>query len=155
MGTTTGYVHRYETNSGRYSGSIVNKIPNGYGVMNYNSGAEYSGNWYDGKYHGRGDMKCSNGEKYMGEWYYGIYHGSGTLTLCNGEIRKGNFHNGSFSSGTIFKTDGRICECSNFCNLMLHGTGKLITDSYTYTGEFKYDKFDGNGEIKGVRVLGC
>jgi hypothetical protein len=62
----------------RYTGSLRNHLPHGFGTKTYFNGDVYSGHFALGQRHGHGRMVYANGDTYEGEWSRNAHHGSGT-----------------------------------------------------------------------------
>lgn len=116
----------------RYVGVESDKLPDGWGEMEYHDGGRYRGEWsrgmrdgcgvmvsqgylstrYSGawrqdKQTGIGEMIYSNGARYTGQWVNNLYHGNGELTWANGDIYQGEFLYGMMhGQGTFTYKDG-------------------------------------------------
>jgi hypothetical protein len=72
-------------------------------------------------------------------------NGEGSYTYSNGDVYTGSFFNSLrhgygkciFSEGSIYEGDWNNDQC--------HGNGKLQSKDFTYVGEFKNGKKNGNG----------
>lgn len=109
-------------NGSIYTGSIIDGLATGYGVLVSPAGEIYTGSFYDGKFFGQGKIQFKN-YSYEGEFKEGLYEGkgveiesrknevrvfegtykeglkqgSGTLTLSNGLKLQANYKNGIFT----------------------------------------------------------
>ena len=98
----------------RYVGLSDDKLPHGWGEMDYQTGSSYSGHWAQGmrdgcgvmvspgtlstrftgqwqrdRMTGWGEMRYSNGAVYRGQWVDNMYHGRGELTWASGDAYAG------------------------------------------------------------------
>ncbi len=109
-------------------------LPEGQGVMHYESGAVYEGKWKAGKHHGQGTFIFANGMRYVGGWQNGKRSGYGIHYLSNGLIYKGSFFDGSsHGSGRLFHPNGQL-KCEG------------IKDHEKWKG--KYREFYANGVLR-------
>ena len=108
---------------------------------------EYEGFIKENKFHGRG--KLENGlHIYSGEFENGIYHGQGSLEGKTEDISlRGIFNNGRMING-VLKSRDIIYEGQLNSLYKAEGHGTLNTPRYKYTGEFKNDKFHGEGSYE-------
>lgn len=111
-----------ETNVGRYSGQLVDDMPNGYGIMDYSSGANYEGEWKNSKWEGDGVLTTPF-FKYSGEWSNGLPDGIGLIQFADSTYFEGNW------------TDGRRDG---------YGDCLFVNKDY-YSGEWSEDLPNGEG----------
>ena len=83
----------------------------------------------------------------IGQWRYGQFTGWGRESRRNGEVLEGRFTNGKVNGKGIFITIKGNKSVGDLLNNRLHGKGKLTTRNVQYSGDFKYNKMDGNGKI--------
>lgn len=85
------------TQWGRYSGQLVNGLPNGMGSLRWYDGRVSVGNFFkDGSVIGEGLTEWPNGDRYVGSHYWGMANGKGTLYLADGTVVEGNWENGQY-----------------------------------------------------------
>jgi len=110
----------------------------------------YEGTVCNGEYHGQGLQYKTDGSKhYKGNFVNGKYEGAGTLFLSDGRL-EGHFSDGNLEGpGKIILDDGHLFYDGNYKKNYKSGFGKLyyVNNGGSYVGEFKYDKFDGQGEL--------
>ena len=80
---------------GRYVGQVVNGIPEGKGIMYYNSGNKYEGDFRNGKREGKGIYYYNDGDRYEGDFKNGKKEGKG-IYYYNKESFKGDRYEGDF-----------------------------------------------------------
>jgi len=125
-----------------YEGRWVKNQLNGQGTYSKAGIVLYEGSWKAGKREGAG-WCCVGGKeaswKYEGEWETGKWHGQGKLvcTLSQQVLYRGQWHYGVRSGkGTQwFQTD-------------LSKHSGLISGMWEYTGDWKEDKWDGEGKLQ-------
>lgn len=92
----------------------------------YENGDVYTGALHGGLKVGNGSQfQLSSMRTYTGEWKEGMMHGSGSIT----------------SETMDYVYDGQLYKD------MKHGEGQLIEGKVKYSGQFKFDKYDGNGVL--------
>ena len=62
-------------NNHLYTGSLIEGIRHGYGVLVYPDGSSYNGYWENDKEHGEGSLKFSDQKLFSGLWKDGEYFG--------------------------------------------------------------------------------
>lgn len=97
--TFTGYSTK-EYSTGTYKGYLVEGVPEGKGVMVWNTGGSYDGEWKYGKFDGKGIYVWPGGETYDGEWKDGEMTGHGTYTDADGNVSEGEWRDGKL----VFRT---------------------------------------------------
>lgn len=65
--------------------SLIDGIPDGYGVITNPDGSVYVGNFINGQSHGKGKITYPGGASYEGEFNLGIPHGKGVCTYSSGK----------------------------------------------------------------------
>lgn len=144
-----------------YNGPLDSRYKyEGVGTMSWSNGTVYSGDFTGGQRDGQGKLEIkggatfdgyfkngafiegrvlSEGNIYNGKFNDGTYNGRGQLTYSNGDTYSGSFVNGMRSGKGSFtgsvELDGRF------------QSGKKGTYKFTYQGEFRSDKFHGQGQI--------
>ena len=92
-------------------GCVSGDCNNGYGTIQFSSGARYEGSFLGGKYNGYGIYSWPTGEIYAGQWKNDKRHGEGTRYLPNGEYGtcvyqddelKSGFANWTYTNGDIY-----------------------------------------------------
>lgn len=134
-----------------FVGAVVNKMPNGYGVMTYSDGLIIEGNFIDGelalnsiakitfqdgsiyegdidsygKPTGQGRRTLPDGYSYVGGFKELLNNGYGEATYPNGTIYKGYWKDGNWDgAGTIYYTNGQVKNT-------LYSNGVDISPGYT------------------------
>lgn len=116
----------------RYTGSVINSLPNGQGTKTFQNGDKYTGLLKNGRPEGNGTayIKQDNGfDVYEGSFQNGVLNGSGSVTYANKDKYVGEFKNNM--------KDGRG-------TLYFYGDGPAHGDRYV--GEFSNDIFNGSGK---------
>lgn len=139
----TGYVTR-ESDSGIYTGDMVEGLYHGYGTLVFNSGTIYEGEWYAGYMQGYGTMTWEDGGHYEGYWEKSERHGQGTFTWTDGTVYTGEWVNGQRTGyGVITWTSGTVYE-GYFKDGKMHGQGTLTYSNGTVkSGQWEEDEFLG------------
>lgn len=73
-----------------YTGDIIQKQPDGYGVGLYSNENVYRGTWLDGKREGFGEMQAVDWH-YKGEYKNNVADGKGFLEYRDGRVLAGDF----------------------------------------------------------------
>ena len=83
---------------GEYKGKKIDKIKEGFGLMEYNNGDIYQGYFKNNKREGKGIYKYNNNDIYEGNWENNLQNGKGKFTYNSGDILsyEGNFRNGNY-----------------------------------------------------------
>ena len=125
-------------------------IPNQIRIKNENDEEEieiYEGevNKNDEK-HGLGILTTP---KYVrkGTWRDGEFTGWCRESRVNGDIFEGKFIDGSIYGKGIYKSHNGNLYVGDFTDNIREGKGELRTKKVHYIGEFKYNKFNGNGKL--------
>ena len=135
-------VHKIFTNGDVYDGSLLDKKPNGVGVMKYNNGNIYYGEWKEGIIKGGGMIKYTNGDIYYGNWKEGDKYGRGIMIFANTDVYEGNWNdNKMHGNGKMTYANGDIYE-GNWNNNKMHGKGIMTyANGDINDGEWKDNKF--------------
>ena len=122
----------FKSNQEEYTGHFSQGLYNGYGEIEYASGATYKGEFCQGKFHGFGEY-IDEQFWYKGGFRMGTKHGKGEF-----KNEKGDFYNGKFLQGKK------------------HGFGEMkYINGMSYKGDWEDDVRQGIGETvyKGGRKL--
>ncbi|XP_031482396.1 phosphatidylinositol 4-phosphate 5-kinase 9-like isoform X3 [Nymphaea colorata] len=129
-----------------YYGSILDRMPQGFGKYFWCNGCIYEGEWSRGLISGHGRITWPSGAIYEGELFGGYMHGSGAYTGSNKASYKGGWHfsikHGSgrkrFSNGDVFEG----CWVEG----VIEGPGKYVwANGNVYIGNMKGGKMSGRG----------
>ena len=74
--------------------------------------SQYTGTFVNELFHGKGVMKYSNGNIYEGEWQQGQRHGQGKMTYCDGSTYSGNWRNGKRHSVIVNQHNIEVANIS-------------------------------------------
>ena len=155
------------------TGCVSGDCSNGYGVMQFESGARYEGNFTGSKYNGYGIYSWPSGEVYAGQWKNDMRNGEGTRYLPNGEygtcvyendkLVKGfaqwTYNNGDTYYGVLGADFSRIGYGAytfssggtyegSWKNNVREGLGTMVyPNGDTYVGEWSDDAPNGNGML--------
>ncbi len=80
----------------RYTGSILNGLPDGRGVKYFPDGGKYDGEFRQGYRQGTGTMIWFNNDHYTGNWLRDMRCGRGEFKSSTGEPRQGRWLNDVF-----------------------------------------------------------
>ena len=80
---------------GNYVGPVVNGLPEGRGILYYDSGNKYEGDFKNGKREGKGIYYYKDGDRYEGDFKNGKKEGKG-IYYYNKESFKGDRYEGDF-----------------------------------------------------------
>lgn len=137
-----------------YSGSVVNGLFHGKGVLKYSTGETYSGYWAGGVRSGEGVMIWKNGEQWQGEFFAGApYNGKGTWMYFDSSKEVGDlayigaFVNGKCEGDALYVwSNGGTCK--GFCkNGLFTGNGTWRYKTGKYEGRFVKSKRHGKGTL--------
>ena len=157
----TGHGKRQYANY-RYEGDFRDGIWEGYGVVDWNSGAHYEGEWKNDLRHGYGVMIQSNGVRYEGQWKSGKHHGHGSYTgpdhdfegeFVNGKrhgqgvtrFKSGNVYEGPYENdkkhgkGVIIFANGTRLICTHENGEIVGEGEKYYSDGAVYKGELSHN----------------
>jgi hypothetical protein len=100
FGVKYGRETKISPTGAKYTGTMRNHKPHGFGTKIWEDGLTYVGEWKNGKQHGQGTMTYQYGDTYVGEWKNGKKHGQGTyinqLLGSNGVTKSGRKFVGEF-----------------------------------------------------------
>jgi hypothetical protein len=132
------------TPEGVYEGEIADGLPEGWGTMNWDNGAEYRGQWRKGRPEGSGVHTWPDGARYVGEWQEGARHGVGKMEWANGVYYEGAWKDDvPTGRGYMEWPDGSTYE-GEFSNGRPHGVGTYREpDGLTYEGSFEEGRATG------------
>ena len=154
----------------RYTGEVVDDVPNGKGKEEYRGEGCYVGEFANGLRHGKGCFYNKEGELiYSGGWLFGLKHGVGELhddfglysgefvkgqkcgqgsyTLYSGDHYKGDFAEDLYNGrGEFTNVSGRVVYEGEWRDGQRHGEGKMFFgNGEYYQGEFVHDTMCGKG----------
>lgn len=155
------YVHTYVTRNVEktyedgtvYKGEWLAGTMNGQGTLILPDGVRYEGAFKDGEMHGYGIQTIPDAEEYIGAFEYGNRNGMGKVVKADGSEYEGMWHAGHYhGQGRYLSPKGNVYQGE-----WAHGElkeGRLETENWTYTGEFKSLSPHGAGvtEYKDGRV---
>ncbi|MDR1329428.1 MAG: hypothetical protein LBK23_07500 [Oscillospiraceae bacterium] len=138
--------------TGKYTGTVLNGKPEGYGVYEYTTDDDddlvrtYTGDWKNGLRNGQGKLVYSDGEWYEGEWVDDKSHGQGKYVHSDGSWYEGEWANNEANGrGRTHYADGSE-YVGEFADDAHHGQGKYVnSDGSWYDGEWADNKFNGQG----------
>ena len=153
-----------ENDSYKYTGEIINGLPNGHGVIEYTNGNVYTGDFVDGKFHGEGFFTFTtdpNIDTANGSFKNDLIVGKNTITYKNGDVYKlshGEVRYGENRAGVTFSLLPEGYGVIHYANgnlyegqFGIYGPDVLGTFTFQnrdiYEGEFMNGKFHGNGEF--------
>jgi hypothetical protein len=137
-------------NNNMYKGKILNNLPHGEGMMNFNNGDKYIGKWKKGNYHDYGTIYYNDGIIYEGHWEDQQFNGSGKLKYpnkyCFQGIWKYGLKDGNFD---IFYKDSIIFSGLYENDKCKSGSGKYYNHETNtiFIGKIINFKFEGHGEL--------
>ena len=133
-----------------YSGSMMNGIPHGRGVLTIPDIGQYKGNFRSGKRSGEGTFTWTTGEAYTGAWANDQIAGTGTFTTASGDTLTGTFSGSGVSQGTYcFSEDYGTVE-------VLVSGGKLQTSAAVKISLLDGSIYSGpvvNGKLNGACTI--
>ena len=91
------------TKEGKYTGDLIDGVPNGHGMLECYNGMLIIGNFDEGKANGQCIAENSEGEwvSYKGSFANGKIQGHGSMEMRDGSIRRGQFRNGILSKEEV------------------------------------------------------
>ena len=128
-----------------FTGSYVAGERHGYGVQTYKDGAKFDGEWEHDKWL-EGTLAHADGSTYAGQFKDLLYHGNGFFTFANGTTHEGRFKNNVPDGVGTYIGEDDTWEGTWTAGELV--TGKLITEEFVYTGEFKDMEPHGYGTFK-------
>lgn len=166
--------YKSEVYEGIFSGTFINRVPNGEGVFKSNEGWTFEGNFEDGMFSDIGNVTdYPITITYQENDYEGIYEGEMLSFLPNGEGKfvsekndvefsyTGKWANGELSDAGELETNNYTMHFSDVDRIGYYsgetksgipsGQGKFIAtntdgENYTYTGEFENGIINGQGK---------
>ena len=109
--------------NGKYTGQLLNDLPDGKGTLLKNDGTRYEGDFKTGFQEGKGLLLRTNGDKYEGDYVNDKIEGRGVYTWKDGSKYEGDFKNNNRDGkGIYFNKNGD-----------------------RYEGDWKEGKFHGQG----------
>lgn len=132
-------------------GCVSGDCSEGYGTLQFSSGARYEGSFSNGQYNGYGIYTWSNGEVYAGQWKNDKRHGEGTRYLPNGEYGTCKYADdklvGGFAQWTYNNGDTYYGVLSADFNRIGYGE-YTFAGGGTYEGSWKSNVREGLGTMK-------
>ena len=129
-------------NDGRFSGDIIDGIPQGIGSWVSDDGVEeYTGDWYEGLWHGQGTHRGRDDSITTGQYQKGNRHGDGSWTHPDGRSYVGAFVDNQMHGEGIHTFANGDIYSGTFVSGKQHGDG-----TYTFAvgsvvfGEWKEGK---------------
>lgn len=138
--TKPDFIHKLE--EGTYTGTLINKQPDGIGVMMYSKGECYDGQYIKGKKSGQGIYFYENGDIYKGEWKDDLKHGNGIFIGIDHEYQ-GNWVNDTKSGHGICKYNSGNSYQGSWFNNFKHGAGIEHIQGQRFEGTWKEGKKHG------------
>ncbi|XP_052176401.1 phosphatidylinositol 4-phosphate 5-kinase 9-like isoform X2 [Diospyros lotus] len=135
-------------NGESYSGSLLEKMPEGLGMYTWSDGSKYEGEWRRGMRHGSGKHQWSSGAVYDGEFSGGYMHGTGTYVGRDNMTYKGRWKlNLKHGLGYQVYPNGDVFEGS-WIQGIPEGPGKYTwVNGNVYLGNMKGGKMSGKGTL--------
>jgi len=145
--------------SGKYSGPLVDGLPQGSGEFSFDSGWHYNGEFVDGLYDGIGVLTSPDGYHYEGDFKGGLLHGHGIFIYPNGDQYTGGWKESQMhGEGVLIESDGTRFE-GRWRNGMFSGESvRVNTDGsvtkirwssgYKFTEENRL-----NGALNGIQKI--
>jgi len=136
---------------GDYEGDLEDGVPNGFGIIQYDTGDYYEGDFRRGIEHGDGYIRLADETRYRGDFKDGKIEGRGVQSklgeIYDGEFKKSLYH----GQGRLQLLDsaGRVLYEfeGHFKNGLPDGLCSEISPRYTYRGEWKNGEKNGRGEL--------
>ncbi len=132
---------------GRYFGSLVDGVRQGYGKVEWENGALYEGGFDRGLFSGHGKWRSASGNKYEGTFRNGMMAGQGRMEMNDGSIYVGAFLNDEFNGWGRLRTPNGDTYEGEFEHGYFHGKGRLISTGFTYDGDFARGEYRGFGKL--------
>mmetsp|Transcript_9020 Transcript_9020/g.14473 ORF Transcript_9020/g.14473 Transcript_9020/m.14473 type:complete len:310 (+) Transcript_9020:3-932(+) len=140
-------VHDKYGDGGMYTGQISasDRLPHGFGKMEYDNGRYFAGNWKGGRWHGNGKWVNPNGDSYEGNFVYDAREGKGVYRWKNGNVYSGDFKEDKREGkGTFNFANGNVYT-GDFVNGIFEGKGKYKFQDGWYEGEWASGRYHGEG----------
>lgn len=147
----------------RYKGTIKNDKPEGFGKLMRSNGSYYEGEFHSGLMDGKGKLVSVFGVTYQGDFKQGIMQGKGEILYVQPYRLKtynGDVHYG-FANGTGILVDENGTYTGNFWYSLPHGQGSfvakesktLINGNWVYGG-YQWSPEDNEFFVGGINVNG-
>ena len=95
-------------NEGKYTGEVMNGVPNGQGSWTHPSYGTFVGRFADGYLHGRGKLTFPDGSHYAGEWHQSNIVGQGVMVFNDGSLIKGEWKSFEPWNAIMYDAAGKI-----------------------------------------------
>ena len=134
----------FPSESGTFTGTLVQGQYHGYGVFVWNAGGKYEGDFYHGAATGRGTLTWANGDAYTGDFVNWKMHGRGVYTWPSGDRYEGSFENDvATGHGTYIWSNGTTYR-GDVLNWKMHGQGTCnYADGQIQSGRWENGNFIG------------
>lgn len=152
-GTTRVY---YSWGNGNYTGDLKDGEPNGHGTIIYDDGKKFVGEFKEGKAHGKGVYTSATGKVLFDGTYENGGRIKGTMTYDDGSTYTGGFYHGDYEwlwgtphgQGVYRSASGEILFEGEYDEgERKTGYGKEVHEDYTYEGNYKNGKWNGQGTL--------
>ncbi|MBO5477770.1 MAG: hypothetical protein J6A15_08475 [Clostridia bacterium] len=129
------------SDSGKYTGNVVDGKRQGEGKYVWDDGTIYEGTFENNTISGTGKLTSPTGDVYEGEFKLGKKNGKGKYTFNNGDVYEGDFLDDYMSgNGKYIFSSGDIYE-GEFSNNKFNGEGTYIKDGVEYSGTWKNNSY--------------
>ncbi|KAK4475451.1 hypothetical protein MN116_000798 [Schistosoma mekongi] len=133
----------------KYHGEWINSKKWGNGRFSMKDGSFYEGSFIDGEMYGKGRrFYAISKSEYTGHFVFGERHGYGLMVYGDGSTYKGDWcHNLQQGNGEYI--DANKCKyVGGFFQNKRSGPGCLHSHTFSYTGYWQNDIYDGFGILK-------
>lgn len=140
-GVFEGYGRMQWSSGAVYLGDWIGERREGFGIYRNAHGDEYAGEFVGGVRHGWGVYSAANGEEYIGQWVDGKLHGVGMLKHVNGDVYQGQFQRGRYHGIGYFQRSTGDCYLGYHVDNCAQGLGIESRFHKTRTG--RSEKYKG------------
>lgn len=146
-----------------YEGSVINSVPEGFGVWRFPNGDYYEGKNFKGKFHGQGIFKnFANGDEIDGHWIEGKLIGKYKLKKTNGDTFEAFIENGKIEGAAIYtKSNGNkwYQEYKNGVkineSISTSNSQNTITQSQLNSSSFDSEYLQAKKRLQGIDSMNC